>query len=84
MQTVDSIYYPLGFISPCLLTGKVIYQNVCDLKVPWNKEISRENQNEWLKWTRDLHKVTMISYIDIHLFIDASLTGVCTIAYMQS
>ena len=54
----------------------MIYQTVCDLKIPWDKEIQRENQNQWLKWTRDLHdkmklprlipnKGKLISYIDI-------------------
>ena len=49
--------------------------------------IPRGNQNQWLNWTRDLHnkiklpgsipiKEKQISYIDIHLFGDASLTGV--------
>lgn len=23
-------------------------------KIPWNKEIPRENENQWLKWTRVL------------------------------
>ena len=70
----------------------MIYQNVCNLKIPWDKEIPRENQNQWLKWTRDLHdkiklsrsipiKGKQIPYIDMHLFSDASLTGVSTVAY---
>ena len=47
LQTLPSIYDPLGFISPCLLTEKVIYRNVCDLKIPWDKKIPREIQNQW-------------------------------------
>ena len=39
----------------CLLTRKVNCRNFCDLKIPWDKEIPRENQNQWLKWTRGLH-----------------------------
>ena len=61
----------------------MICQNVCD---------SKKNQNQWLKWTGGLHdkvrlprsisiKRKQISYIDIHLFSDASLTGVCTVAH---
>ena len=47
LQTLPSIYDPLGFISPCLLTEKVIYRSVCDLKIPWDKKIPREIQNQW-------------------------------------
>ena len=70
----------------------MIYGNVFDLKSPWNKQIPRENQNQWSKWTRNLHdkrelprsipiKEKRISYIDIHLVNNASLTAVCTVAY---
>ena len=37
LQTLTSIYDSLGFISRCLLTGKVIYRNVSDLKISWKK-----------------------------------------------
>ena len=70
----------------------MINRNVCDFKSPWDKEIPRENQNQWLKWTRVLNdqiklsrlipiKGKQISCIDIHLFSDACLIGVCTVAY---
>ena len=70
----------------------MIYWSVCDLKIPWDKEIPRENQNQCLKWTKNLHgkikllrsipfKGKQIFYIDIHLFSNASLTGVCAVAY---
>ena len=44
-----SIYDPLGFVSPCLLLGKIIYHNLCDLNVPWDKEIPIDIQTQWLK-----------------------------------
>ena len=49
LQTLASMYDVLRFISPCLLTRKVIYRNVSKLK------IQRENQSQWLKWRRDIH-----------------------------
>ena len=69
----------------------MIYLNVCDLKISWDKEISRENQNQRLKLTRDLHEKTkllrsipskgkQLSYKDNHLLSDASLTVVSTVA----
>ena len=45
-QLLASIYDPLGCISPYPLTGKMIYRNVCDLKIPWDREIPRENENQ--------------------------------------
>ena len=45
LQTLASIFDPLGF---SLLIWKVIYQNVCDVKIPWDKEVSKESPNQWL------------------------------------
>ena len=69
----------------------MIYLNVCDLKISWDKEIPRENQNQRLKLTRDLHEKTkllrsipskgkQLSYKDNHLLSDANLTVVSTVA----
>ena len=43
------LHWPqLGFVSPCLLLGKIIYRNLCDLKVSWDKEIPIAIQTQWL------------------------------------
>ena len=33
LSTLPSMYDPLGLVSRCLLLGKIIYRNLCDLKV---------------------------------------------------
>ena len=92
LQALASIYDPLGFISPVLLTGKIIYRKLCDLKIPWDAEIPKELQKEWIKWKQTLNSKIEIprciaqirdhlSYIDIHLFNDSSILGVCVVAY---
>ena len=84
-----SIYDPLGFVPPYLLLGKIIYRNLCNLKVPWYKEISIDIQTQWLKWITGLKAEIKIpnsnpiineplTEIDINLFSDA------TIAYWYS
>ena len=40
LKTLASIYVPLGFISPVLLIGKILFRNLWDLRIPWDKEIS--------------------------------------------
>ena len=47
--TLLSIYDPLGFVLPCLLLSKITYRNLCDLNVPWDKEIHIDIQTQWLK-----------------------------------
>ena len=88
LSTLASIYDPLGFVSPCLLLGN----NLCDLKVSWDKEIPIYIQTQWLKWITGLKteikiprsipiKYKPIAEIDIYLFSDASIDGVCTVTY---
>ena len=66
---------------------------LCHLKVPWDKEITIDIQTQWLKWITDRKteikiprssipiKNEPITEIDIHPFSDASIDGVCTVAY---
>ena len=92
LKTLASIYDPLGFISPVLLVGKILYRNLCELKIPWDKEIPNDIESKWIKWVKSLNlKVEIpraitistgeITFIDIHVFSDASSNGVCSAAY---
>ena len=38
LKTLASIYHPLGFISPVILIGKILFRNLCDLSIPWDNE----------------------------------------------
>ena len=71
---------------------KTIYRNLCDLKVSWDKDIPIDIQTQWLKWITGLKseikiprsisiKNNSITEIKIHLFTDASIDGLCTVAY---
>ena len=74
-----------------LLVGKILFRNLCDLRTPWNNEIPQEIENKWVKWVNGLNiKIEIprlisiretIANIDIHLFSDASMNGVCTVAF---
>ena len=87
-----SIYDQLGFLLPCLLLGKIIYHDLCDLKIPWEKEVPIDIQTQCLKWITCLTteikihrsipiKNELMTEIDIHVFRDASIDGVCPVAY---
>ena len=91
LKTLASIYDPLGFISPVLLIGKILFRNLCDLRIPWDNEIPQEIENKWVKWVNGLNiKIEIprsisiretITNIDIHLFSDESINEVCTVPY---
>ena len=91
LKTLASIYDPLGFILPVLLIGKILFRNLCDLRIPWDNKIPQEIENKCVKWVNGLNiKIEIprsisiretITIIDIHLLSHASITGVCTVAY---
>ena len=91
LKTLASIYDPLRFISPVLLIGKILFCNLYDLRMPWDNKIPQEIENKSVKWVNGLNiKIEIprsisiretITNIDIHLFSDASMNGVCTVAY---
>ena len=91
LKTLASIYDSLGFISPVLLIGKVLFRILCDLRIPWDNEIPQEIENKWVKWVNNLNikieiprsisiRKTMTN-IDIHHFCDRRINGVSTVAY---
>ena len=55
LKTLASIYDALGFISPVLLIGKILFRNLCDLRIPLDNEIPQEIEHKWVKWVNGLN-----------------------------
>ena len=61
------------------------------MKILWDNKNPQEIENKWVKWINGLNiKIEIprsisireiIANIDVHLFSDPSINGVCTIAY---
>ena len=50
LLTVSSIFDPLGFVSPLLLDGKSILQELCRHEVGWDDPIPDKVKVKWEKW----------------------------------
>ena len=68
LRALASIYELLGFASLCLFSGKIIYLNLCDLKVSWDKETPVDIQTQWLKWIKSLKTEIKIPRIFVIIF----------------
>ena len=53
LSTVSSIYDPLGLVSPLILIGKGILQELCREGVSWDEEIPQHVRPQWQRW-RDM------------------------------
>ena len=76
LSTVGSVYDPLGMVSPYILKGKLILQQLCRLKPDWDEELPEELVGKWSEW------LSMLSEIkEVHIrrsFKPFGLEGVCT------
>ncbi|XP_053395546.1 uncharacterized protein LOC128555836 [Mercenaria mercenaria] len=52
LSTVNSIYDPLGFISPVVLVGKQILQHLCADRTYWDEPIPEHLSSKWEKRRR--------------------------------
>ena len=54
MSIVSSLFHPLEFVAPIILSAKLILQNLCRQELGWDNEISNEDAVEWEHWVQSL------------------------------
>ena len=97
LSTINSVYDPLGFISPFVLRGKCLLQELTRLKFNWDDEMPDEIGIGWKKWLADLHELKRLSLprcykplsfgtvhsTSYHHFADASESGFGACSYVR-
>lgn len=98
LSTVASIYDPLGFVAPFILSGKQILQQLCRDKVTWDEPLPQELRVQWEVWLKDLQNLSNVRirrcYIpdnfkevkqyELHHFSDASVIGYGECTYLRA
>ena len=89
LSMLSSFYDPLGLVSPFILKGKLILQELCQEGLHWDKQVSEEYVKKWEAWKRELYDLEKLSLgrcikpsdfrkivnISLHNFSDASEIG---------
>ena len=94
LKTLARIYDPLGYLTPFLITARVIFQKVWTERTEWDEPVSQELKLEWLAWHRqlkELRKITIPRFMgleqdnrfEIHVFSDASKDVYCACVYLK-
>ena len=94
---LSSIYDPLGLVSPFLLKGRKIIQELCKGNFQWDDDIPEDIKIKWLKWKRQLASLEDIKLstcykpenfgkivdYSLHHFSDASEVGYGQASYLR-
>ena len=98
LSMVSSIFDPLGFVAPFVLSAKTILQTLCKKGLGWDEIIPEEDLFEWQKWLAELPKLERfkvnrcfhppefgdITKSQLHHFSDASELGYGAVSYLRS
>lgn len=97
LATINSLYDPIGFLSPVVLRGKLIMKELVSGNLEWDDPLPDEQYSQWFEWQNSLPELERISvkraYVDIpssevirrelHIFSDASQKAIAAVAYMK-
>ncbi|XP_033642413.1 uncharacterized protein LOC117302547 [Asterias rubens] len=97
LGTVSSVYDPLGYASPFVLTAKILFQSLCRMKIGWDDPIPDSIKEQWIRWMADLPLLQKISIprcvkplnydtitsAQLHHFADASERGFGAVTYLR-
>ena len=97
LSAVASIYDPLGFISPLVLEGKSILQEMCKSGTKWDDPLPEHLTSRWLEWKKnctELHEIQIqrcvrpgdigeVFRTELHHFSDASNYGYGQCSYLR-
>ena len=97
LSTIASLYDPLGLLSPFVLLGKLILQEMCRDNLGWDDPISDVLKLKWKKWLLELDNLVDIRILrciqpakpmnaikfELHHFSDASLIGYGSCSYLR-
>ena len=97
LSTINSVYDPLGAVSPVILVGKQILQTLCRQNVSWDDPIPDDILPLWEKWRSELPLLEKFTFprclkptdfgdpvqTELHSFSDASDNGIGQISYLR-
>ena len=97
LSVVGTVFHPLGFAAPFVLTAKKILQDLCRIKLSWDDEIPTECNVRWQRWLTDLLKLSQFTIerclkpanfgrivsSQLHHFSDASEIGFGSVSYLR-
>ncbi|XP_055527326.1 uncharacterized protein LOC129719942 [Wyeomyia smithii] len=97
-EVLMAVFDPIGLISNVLIYLKVLFQEIWRAGIGWDDVIPESLSEKWEKWLEILPKVHDVSIprcyrsltqldpqtnIQMHTFVDASLSGYAAVVYLR-
>ena len=54
LRTIAKIYDPLGMISPVVLRGKLMFQEMCRRNIGWDEQLPDDIARQWSSWIDEI------------------------------
>ena len=98
-STIARIFDILGFISHCLIRGRILLQRSWKQKIGWDEKITEEDYKLWKQWLKDLEQLSNLKIprqhlparslynadrLEIHAFCDAGKEAIAAVSYIVS
>ncbi|XP_067947596.1 uncharacterized protein [Watersipora subatra] len=97
LSSISSIFDPLGFVSPYILQGKGILQDICRTSAGWDDPLTTNILARWEDWKSSLDDLPLVSIArcykptdfgtiskaEVHHFSDASNSGYGAVSYIR-
>ena len=97
LSTLNSLYDPIGFISPVTLKGKILFRKALNSCSDWDDPLQPDFEDVWRNWCGSLEDLAHISIprpyvrsglqdasrVEVHVFCDASEIAISAVAYLK-
>jgi hypothetical protein len=60
LSCLNSLYDPLGIISPVILQGRYIFRDVMSISQEWDELVSPSIRDKWNSWCSSLHHLSSL------------------------
>lgn len=90
ISDVNKTFDALGWVSPCTIKMKILFQQLWELKVDWDDAVPDAVCESWFRWRSELDllttrhiprcyfdKTTEVKSMELHGFSDASEQAIC-------
>ena len=96
LSIISQIFDPMGLIGPIILKGKIIMQQIWNLKLGWDDQLPNNIHDDFISYIRDIHLLNELSIkrklsqhsnserMELHCFCDASEKAYAASIYLIS